>query len=44
LFKLYGTSTYPDATFTLRISYGTVKGYRVGARDIAPITTHRRPL
>ena len=39
LFKLYGTATYPDATFTLRISYGTVKGYRIGARDIAPITT-----
>jgi hypothetical protein len=39
LFKLYGTSTYPDATFTLRISYGTVKGYRIEARDIAPITT-----
>jgi Peptidase S46 len=39
LFKAYGTSTYPDATFTLRLSHGTVKGYRVGARDIAPITT-----
>ena len=39
LFKVYGTSTYPDATFSLRISYGTVKGYRIGARDIAPVTT-----
>jgi hypothetical protein len=37
-FKLYGTSTYPDATFTLRLSYGAVKGYRDGGRDIAPIT------
>ena len=26
-FALYGRSTYPDATGTLRISYGTVAGY-----------------
>ncbi|MBP9888150.1 MAG: S46 family peptidase [Leptospiraceae bacterium] len=26
-FKAYGKSTYPDATFTLRMSYGTVKGF-----------------
>jgi hypothetical protein len=26
-FALDGTKTYPDATFTLRLSYGTVKGY-----------------
>src|SRR5947209_16341446 len=26
-FALMGTNTYPDATFTLRLSYGTVKGY-----------------
>ena len=38
-FKVYGTSIYPDATFTLRLSYGAVKNYRVGTRDIAPITT-----
>src|SRR5690606_23725664 len=25
-FEAYGTSTYPDATFTLRLSYGQVKG------------------
>jgi hypothetical protein len=25
-FRLDGTSTYPDATFTLRVSFGTVKG------------------
>ena len=37
-FAVYGTSTYPDATFTLRLSYGTVKGYRDGGKDIAPIT------
>jgi hypothetical protein len=26
-FALEGTSTYPDATFTLRLSFGPVKGY-----------------
>jgi peptidase S46-like protein len=38
-FKLYGVTGYPDATFTLRISYGSVQGYRVGGREIDPITT-----
>ncbi|MBI2956073.1 MAG: S46 family peptidase, partial [Acidobacteria bacterium] len=27
LFALYGTSIYPEATFTLRLSFGAVKGY-----------------
>ena len=26
-FAVYGKNTYPDATFTLRLSYGPVKGY-----------------
>ena len=26
-FAVYGRNTYPDATFTLRLSYGTMKGY-----------------
>jgi hypothetical protein len=30
---------YPDATFTLRLAFGPVKGYREGPRDIAPFTT-----
>ena len=34
MFQIYGTSTYPDATFTLRISYGSVKGYRQDGREI----------
>jgi len=38
-FALHGTSTYPDATFTLRLSYGAVKGYRENGKDIAPFTT-----
>ena len=39
MFAIEGTSTYPDATFTLRFSFGTVKGYRENGRDIAPFTT-----
>ena len=38
-FKIYGNSTYPDATFTLRLSYGAVRGYRQDGKDIDPITT-----
>jgi len=38
-FALEGTSNYPDATFTLRLSYGTVKGWKEGKKEIAPFTT-----
>jgi hypothetical protein len=35
-----GTSVYPDATFTLRLSYGPVKGYKSKAgKDIPYATT-----
>ena len=27
-FAIFGTETYPDATFTLRLAFGLVKGYR----------------
>jgi hypothetical protein len=37
-FAVEGESVYPDATFTLRLSYGTVKGYRQGDSVIAPYT------
>ena len=37
-FKIFGTSIYPDATFTMRISYGTVKGYWQDDKFIEPIT------
>jgi hypothetical protein len=37
-FKIYGTSVYPDATFTMRISYGTVRGYMQDGKEIAPFT------
>jgi V8-like Glu-specific endopeptidase len=37
-FAVYGDSLYPDATFTLRLSYGTVKGWKEGDHDVAPFT------
>jgi hypothetical protein len=37
-FKIYGTSVDPDATFTLRLSYGTVKGYDQKGGHVAPAT------
>ena len=38
LFETKGTSMYPDATFTLRLSYGKVKGYTVDGQTYAPFT------
>jgi hypothetical protein len=38
-FAVYGKSTYPDATFTLRLSYGTVKGYPMNGTIAPPVTT-----
>jgi hypothetical protein len=37
-FALYGKNAYPDATFTLRLSYGMVKGYPMNG-TIAPSKT-----
>lgn len=37
-FAAYGTSTYPDATFTLRLSFGQVKGWEEAGEPVAPIT------
>ncbi|MEK6280209.1 MAG: S46 family peptidase [Acidobacteriota bacterium] len=39
LFEQQGTSLYPDATFTLRLSYGAVKGYRENGKWVSPFTT-----
>jgi len=38
-FDVYGTAMYPDATFTLRLAYGTVKGYEAGETMVPPKTT-----
>jgi len=35
---LEGTSGYPDATFTLRLAFGTVKGYIEDGKKIDPTT------
>lgn len=35
---LLGTTGYPDATFTLRLAFGTVKGYRENGLEIPPFT------
>ncbi len=37
-FKQLGASVAPDATFTLRLSYGEVRGWREGEREIAAFT------
>lgn len=39
-FLVYGKETYPDATFTLRLSYGTVKGYPYNGTVAPPFTTY----
>ena len=38
-FEFEGPARAPDATFTLRLSYGPVKGYRDAGKDIPAYTT-----
>jgi len=38
-FAAYGKNTYPDATFTLRLSYGAVAEYKGNGTLIQPFTT-----
>jgi hypothetical protein len=38
-FEREGTKIYPDATFTLRLSYGAVKGYMENGKRVTPFTT-----
>ncbi len=38
-FALAGDGGYPDATFTPRISWGTVRGWQDGPRQVVPFTT-----
>ena len=37
-FKAYGTNTYPDATFTPRLNYGTVEGWVENGARVPPFT------
>jgi hypothetical protein len=38
-FAIEGENTYPDATFTLRLAYGQVRGYQEQGHAVAPLTT-----
>jgi hypothetical protein len=38
LFEVEGTKMYPDATFTLRLSYGAVKGYQENGKAVPAFT------
>ena len=37
-FAAFGTSVYPDATFTLRLSIGQIAGWNEKGREVAPFT------
>jgi hypothetical protein len=37
-FRVLGTNVYPDATFTLRLNYGTVQGWNEMGTPVAPFT------
>jgi hypothetical protein len=37
-FKVYGTNIYPDATFTLRLNFGTVQGWVENGTPVEPFT------
>ncbi len=39
-FAVEGTSSYPDATFTLRLAFGTVKGFSEGGKQIPAHTVY----
>jgi hypothetical protein len=40
-FAIYGTSIYPDATFSLRLSYGKVEGWTDNGVTVPPFTYYR---
>jgi hypothetical protein len=41
VFATQGDSAYPDGTFTLRLSYGQVKGYLENGKPVTPFTELR---
>ena len=43
-FAVQGTDMYPDATFTLRLSYGAMKGYQQNGKTIPYCHQSRRGL
>jgi hypothetical protein len=38
-FAMDGTNTYPDATFTLRLAFGPIKGFQENGKDVPAFTT-----
>jgi Peptidase S46 len=43
-FATEGTNTYPDATFTLRLSYGAIRGYSENGEGVVPAGTQLPPF
>ena len=43
-FAIYGKETYPDATFTLRLTYGDVRSYGANGTLMQPFHYAGRPL
>jgi hypothetical protein len=41
-FQIYGSDTYPDATFTLRVTYGAVEGWQEKGELVDPFTRTSR--
>ncbi|MCP4204462.1 MAG: S46 family peptidase [bacterium] len=41
-FAIHGTSIYPDATFTLRVTYGSIKGWDEKGKAVEPFTRTAR--
>ena len=41
-FQIYGANTYPDATFTLRVTYGAVEGWEEKGELVDPFTRTSR--
>ena len=41
-FRVYGTEAYPDATFTLRVTFGSVEGWQERGQPVDPFTRTNR--